>query len=334
MKTAPPAALGTPHKKIKRRILKAVLFPAVLTVLFLVGMTIYHHGMLAKEAKHIKPSGTFVTVDGHDMHVSAEGAKGNRPTVLIMPAWGTAAPVYDYKVVSAKLSDQCHIVVAEKFGYGYSDVSGLPRDVGTVVREYREALKSSGEKGPYVLMPHSMSGLDALYWAQQYPAEVSAIVGLDMAVPESYRYRSGNPFLRFFGSPRFLKALVSMGLARIPGTGLVSGRDLTTAEFTQNQYLTYKMLLNRDVIAESDAVRSNADTVRKGGVPSLPMLMFTSNGDGTGLGDQWVRCEQGFAGKSSRIRLIQLDCGHMVQYFQSGLIAKETKKFLKDLSQK
>ena len=31
-----------------------------------------------------------------------------------------------------------------------------------------------------------MSGLEALYWAQKYPDEVSAIIGLDMAVPEYY----------------------------------------------------------------------------------------------------------------------------------------------------
>ena len=31
-----------------------------------------------------------------------------------------------------------------------------------------------------------MSGIEALYWAQQYPDEVEAIIGLDMAVPEYY----------------------------------------------------------------------------------------------------------------------------------------------------
>lgn len=31
-----------------------------------------------------------------------------------------------------------------------------------------------------------MSGIEALYWAQQYPEEVEAIIGLDMAVPEYY----------------------------------------------------------------------------------------------------------------------------------------------------
>ena len=177
-------------------------------------------------------------------------------------------------------------------------------------------------------MPHSMSGLEALYWAQYYPNELSAIVGLDMAVPESYQYQSNHLFLTFFSSPEFLKAMVFMGLDRIPGTGLVSDRALTKTELTQNQYLTYKMLLNKDVIAESNAVDSNAQIVQKGGIPNIPMLMFSSNGDGTGLGNKWVKCERNFASQSDKFKLIQLDCNHMIQYYKSDYVAKEIKDYL------
>lgn len=47
-------------------------------------------------------------------------------------------------------------------------------------------MNKAGIEGPYVLCPHSMSGIEALYWAQKYPDEIEAIVGLDMAVPEYY----------------------------------------------------------------------------------------------------------------------------------------------------
>jgi len=36
-----------------------------------------------------------------------------------------------------------------------------------MLEETRRALELSGEKGPYVLLPHSMSGLEAIYWAQK-----------------------------------------------------------------------------------------------------------------------------------------------------------------------
>ena len=60
------------------------------------------------------------------------------------------------------------------------------RDIDTILSETRMALDKAGIEPPYVLCPHSMSGLEALYWAQKYPEEVEAIVGLDMAVPDYY----------------------------------------------------------------------------------------------------------------------------------------------------
>lgn len=67
----------------------------------------------------------------------------------------------------------------------------------------------------YILFPHSMSGIEALYWAQQYPNEVKGIVGLDMAVPESYKnYQINGSMLNAsslgsnVGIPRFLPAIV------------------------------------------------------------------------------------------------------------------------------
>ena len=318
-------------KKIKKRIAKILLLILSLITLFLLSMAIYNHIMLKQEASLIKPNGTFATVDGYKMHVYTEGSKKNKTAILVMSGAGVAAPVYDYKVLYSKLSDDYHIIVAEKFGYGYSDISGLPRNVGTLVKEYREALNLCGENGPYVLMPHSMSGLEALYWAQHYPDEITAIVGLNMAVPETYQYKTNNVFLRLFGSLGFPKAMVTMGLARIPGTGLISDRGLTKAELAQNQYLTYKMLLNKDVMAESSSVDSNAQTVHKGGIPNVPMLMFVSSGDGTGLGDDWIRGERGFAGQSNKIKLIRLDCGHMMYYYKSDYIAKETKDYLQGI---
>lgn len=99
---------------------------------------------------------------------------------------GTCSPILDFKSLYSLLSDDYRIVVVEKFGYGYSDVVDEERDIQTVLSETRLALNKAGIEGPYVLCPHSMSGIEALYWAQKYPDENEAIVGLNMAVPEYY----------------------------------------------------------------------------------------------------------------------------------------------------
>ena len=99
---------------------------------------------------------------------------------------GSRSPILDFKSLYSKLSDEYRIVVVEKFGYGFSDVIDEERNIDTILENTRTALQGAGIEGPYVLCPHSMSGLEALYWAQNYPEEIFAIIGLDMAVPGYY----------------------------------------------------------------------------------------------------------------------------------------------------
>lgn len=106
--------------------------------------------------------------------------------------------VLDFQSLYSLLSDNYQIAFVEKFGYGFSDIVDKGRDIDSILEDTRAALTAAGLAAPYVLCPHSMSGLEALYWAQKYPNEVSAIIGLDMAVPEYYDNMNINiPFMRF-----------------------------------------------------------------------------------------------------------------------------------------
>lgn len=82
-------------------------------------------------------------------------------------------------------------------------------------------------------------------------------------------------------------------------------------------------------MAESNVVDSNAKIVQRGGIPSIPMLMFSSN-DGM-LGDKWVKSECNFAEQSDKIKLIRLDCNHIIHYYKSDYVAKETKDYLQGI---
>ena len=125
-------------------------------------------------------NGKLVTIKGHHMHVYTQGNK-NHPKLVLMSGSGTIAPVYDFKVLYEKLAAHFRIIVIEKFGYGYSDIYESSCDIDSLVGMQRQALTTIGETGPYLLAPHSMSGLEAIRWKQTYPEEVAAIIGLDMA---------------------------------------------------------------------------------------------------------------------------------------------------------
>lgn len=140
------------------------------------------------------------------------GVEGEEDHTLVFLSGGrTSSPILDFKSLYSLLSDDYKIVVVEKFGYGFSDIVDGKRDVDTILRQTRTALDNLGINGPYVLCPHSMSGIEALYWAQEYPEEVEAILGLDMVVPEYYNEMKFNiPMMKLghlagtFGIPRWI----------------------------------------------------------------------------------------------------------------------------------
>ena len=129
--------------------------------------------------------GDLANIDGHNIHIYRQGNK-DKPKIVLMSGSGTVAPVYDFKVLYEKLSKNFRVIVIEKFGYGYSDICEFACDVDTLVSIQKRALEKLGESGPYILMPHSMSGIEALRWMQLYPDDVKALIGNDMTTPLTY----------------------------------------------------------------------------------------------------------------------------------------------------
>jgi pimeloyl-ACP methyl ester carboxylesterase len=281
---------------------------------------------LSVEKNKIIPNGDIVEINGYNIHIYSEGKLQNEfPSLVFMSGAGTVSPVYDFKPLYSLLADY-HIIVVEKVGYGYSDIVDADRDIDTMLDETREALRLAGENGPFIIIPHSMSGLEALYWAQKYPDEIKAIIGIDMAVPEVYEYIKVNPAIyTFFG------ILAKTGFQRIPFIYPISGKGLTPEEQDQLKYLTYRNALNKTMSNETKYVYSNAGKVKETEYPKIPCLLFSS--DGSEMGDYWVKCQEALA-KTTDARLIKLNCGHYIHQFEPDKVSEEIKIFLKMFERK
>ncbi len=142
--------------------------------------------MTAVEKKKYPPIGQLVEVDGRDIHVYTKGRGEN--TIVLLSGLGTTAPALDFEPLVNELSKDNKVVVVEPFGYGWSDITNKKRTVENSVSEIREALQKSDIKGPYILMPHSVSGVYSMYYANKYPDEVKAIIGIDPTLPKALDY--------------------------------------------------------------------------------------------------------------------------------------------------
>ena len=300
-----------------------------LTAVFLLFSFIRHRILLEGEKDLLTPPGQMIDVDGHKMHVYSVG-EGDK-TLVLMAASGTVCPSLDFKNLYSSLSDNYRIVVVEKFGYGYSDIVNCPRDVASILEDTRAALNGAGIDGPYILCPHSYSGLEALYWAQTYPAEVEAIIGLDMAFPEAYNYTEGGALVE----PYYLlqNGLLHLGIGRFfsDSTFLPEGDFLS-----KNEEKIYLALVNRignniNVAKEAAAAKENAELVSSGSKPDIPMLLFLSEKKLNGSNELWKEIAYDYAEGLSYVSFVELDCGHYIFHYEPEKITEVINAFLLDL---
>ena len=145
----------------------------LLLLLFIVVGT---NGVLASDSYE------SITINNKNMRIYKKGE--NDKTIVLLSSWGTENPIDDFKPLIDTLSSDYKVVAIEYFGYGESAITEDARSNKVIVEEIRAALKAVHVNPPYILMPHSMSGLYSLSYANSYAEEVSAIIGIDASLPE------------------------------------------------------------------------------------------------------------------------------------------------------
>lgn len=300
----------------------------IVIIAFIIAISYINNKIQLKKEEYLfKPLGDIVEVNDNRMSIYTEGEGKN--TLVFMSGGGTCSPILDFKSLYSKLSSDYKIVVIEKLGYGFSDIVDKKRDIETILNESREALLKANIDGPYILCPHSMSGIEALYWAQQYPEEVKAIVGLDMAVPNAYLdYSINMPLLK-------ISSLAAhIGITRfIPGiweSDAVKYGNLTEEEKKIYKAIFYRRTATKTMLNEVEDIKNNASIVNEGGVVDIPILMFCSNGKGTGWSqDEWRKFQYDYIGLNTRGKIVDLECSHYVHDHEYEKIAEDIRSFVK-----
>jgi pimeloyl-ACP methyl ester carboxylesterase len=242
-------------KKLK----KLLVYIGALIMLGMVVVWIYHYHLVQKESAILQNNGTLVDVDGHQINVYQEGV--GEDTYVFMAGSGIAAPVYELKGLYRKFSQHHQIAVVDRAGYGYSDVAHDARDIETILAQTREALIQSGLRPPYILVPHSISGLEAIYWAQKYPEEVKGIIALDIGLPSQYVKHPMGTVDRWM--VKGMSLATRMGLHRLLPSQVYNPQVLkmsflTAEEKKMYQALSFRQFFNEDMKNELLQVYENS----------------------------------------------------------------------------
>ncbi|WP_277680061.1 alpha/beta fold hydrolase [Gracilibacillus dipsosauri] len=243
-----------------------------------------HQLMTLNEKNKYSPIGELVEVDGKNMHVYTKGKGEN--TIVLLSGLGTAAPVLDFEPLINELAKQNNVVSIESFGYGWSDSTNKERTVKNIVEEIRSALKKAGIEGPYILMPHSISGIYSLYYANKYPDEIQSVVGIDFTLPQALAYfNESAPTM-----PNYMKYLAPTGIGRL--VTMVNPDDfLPIAEkgtYTEENLKMTKAIsawkgYNENIVEEANQIGNNVQKTKNMTFPpTIPVLVFTTKEESQG----------------------------------------------------
>ncbi len=269
---------GFLHKFFKVFIIFMLITLAVNLLIF--GLLYANHVSKSNDEEvYMNEPGTLVEVNGHYIHVLEAGNTESDEILVFMHSDSVVDDSMALQPLFEELQEY-HLVLVERSGYGYSESSGVSKDIETMLSETREALLNAGIEGPYNLVPQGTAGVEAIYWADMYPEEVSSIIGINMNYPKQFEVITSEAYAGFFDY--LMVKFCGIGGFRVLSNSSIYPEN-TYGLYTEIQMKTRNALISQrgytdDMFAEQEAMVDNAAEVAELGWPEdTEMLMLIAN---------------------------------------------------------
>jgi len=310
-------------KKILRIALKTVIILMILVLVFLAIVFIVDKVASKTEKSKIHAYGQLVPVDGKMMNVYIQGE--GEETIVLLPGYGTASPVLDFKLLIDELSPYYRIVAVEPFGYGLSDGTKKERTTENIVNEIHEAVQALNID-QYILMGHSIAGIYGIEYVNKYPNEVTAFAGVDSSVPNQGGMDAKLPIKTFDLLKKAGFVRVAITLSGSPYDGLAY--DEGTKE--QLNLLNLKNMYNSTTINEMKNISTNFKAARGMTFPKeLPLILFIQ-ANNTGV-EGWIPLHEEQIKDSAHGKVLTFDGSHYLHHTKSKEIAESFRSFMNEI---
>ena len=327
-------------KKILKKIGKGLLILLGIIFLALLGMTIYNTIITMQESKSLASMGQTVSVEGQNMQIDVQGS--GEHTIVLLSGLGTYSPIEDFRPLATELSKHNQVVTVEYFGYGLSADTEEARTNDNIVAEIREALSQADIEPPYILAAHSLSGVYALDYIQEYPDEVEALVGIDPSVPNQVDYESGMPIAEWLYYPS--RAFDIVGISRMELKEdpmlqeMADSGSYSTEALDRIKAVKAKRSASMALIRENNTISDNLNALKGIKYPdSLPVLTFLAD-DTIQQSDEmfaekgyditWEKLHEDLITNSSIQKIEILTGTHYLHWTNSEKMASEITEFI------
>jgi pimeloyl-ACP methyl ester carboxylesterase len=307
-------------------------FLAALTALLLIIViagAIYQFVATRAGAQKYPPPGKLVDVGGFKMHLNCIGE--GSPTVVLDN--GLFFGSFGWNNVPQEIAKFTRVCTLDRAGIGWSEASPHPRTLNQVNKELHDLLTNAGERKPFVLAGHSIGGLYAQGYANNYPDDIAGMVLIDSSHAEQ--------IIRFPEDPppvalaRLAKILAPIGVVRLlMGGSAEDARELRERRAMQST--TKHLYASADeILAIEEITRTLREKEMQLG--DKPLFVLTKNlttkldaPEDRFRSDQvWDELQKDLASRSTKGKqIIAKKAGHIIQKDEPELVINTVREVI------
>lgn len=242
----------------------------------------YQRHMILKDKERFDSRGESYCINSHNMSIYCRGEGDN--TIVFVSGSGTPCSYTDFYNLQNDLMPYAKTISFDHAGFGWSDDTDIDRTVENLVDDLHKLLEKSGNKGPYILVGHSMASLEMIGYAQEYPDDLKGIVLIDGGSPEYYAKASQsgvfllNRSLALLRESSFIRLLSNVGI-KIPIAASDLRYDLLPEDIKALDEAMYNEKLgNASNISVINNMNYNGlKVIEHGKLEDIPLLILSSD---------------------------------------------------------
>ena len=119
-----------------------------------------------------------------DRHLYGFLSGEGETTVILDAGLGDHSQVWQN--IQPEVARFTKVLSYDRGGMGQSNRSPIPRTCKNMVEDLRQLLHAADLRPPYILVAHSWSGINARWYANQYPDELAGMVLIDPVHEDKY----------------------------------------------------------------------------------------------------------------------------------------------------
>jgi pimeloyl-ACP methyl ester carboxylesterase len=264
----------------------AVTLIGILGLAAIVGES-YESLTRAQEERRFQRWGELVDVGGYRLNLNCLGQ--GSPTVVLDSGFGM--PGAEWSLVQPDVAEFTRVCSYDRAGYGWSDQGPLPRSALQNSKELHVLLQNAGVAPPFLMVGHSLGGLNVRVYAHEYPAEVVGVVLVD-ASQESEFERLPAEFGQFDKHQSrvlhrwqpFMPLLSHLGVTRLLLSDQPPHRGVPASIGEELRFLQLRSNAFDAMAGETDAMAETLSQVRASGtLGDRPLIVLTGGNAGEDL---------------------------------------------------